>query len=311
MKAIWKTSGRVGLALLATAALALATTTPMPGTLNYVEGQASVDGRALSERSVGMTQVRPNDVLTTTQGDAEVLLMPGVFLRVGNDSAIRMMSLGLADTTVGLEHGSAMLEVDQFYKENRLNVVVDNATTRIEKAGVYGFYANPPGVSVVDGKAELNAGSQVLTLKGGHQVALEGQQPLKAVRFNKEDAENDPLYRWSDLRSHYEAQANLDAAQAVGVNGGWYGAGWYWDPYWDCYAFLPGDGFLFSPFGWGFYSPFWAWGHGYYGGYPGRFGGVRGHFGGGFHGGGFHGGGFHGGGFGGGGFHGGGGGHRG
>ena len=65
------------------------------------------------------------------------------------------------------------------------------------------------------------------------------------------------------------AEANIDTAQTVVVNGGWYGPGWYWDPFWNFYSFLPGNGILYSPFGWGFYSPGWAWRAPHYYHYPG------------------------------------------
>ncbi len=310
MKVTRRIGWRVALMLLAVAPLALATTTPMPGTLNYLEGSASVNGQPLSGKSAGQTQIGQDQVIQTGQGNAEVLLTPGVFLRLGHDSSVRMLSLGLADTSVSLEHGAAMLEVDQLYKENRLKVALGGSTTRIEKTGLYAFHTDPLSVSVVDGKAEVDQNDGHVTLKKGHEVELASARPLKAVSFDKQALENDPLYRWSDLRADYESQANLDAARTVVVNGGWYGAGWYWDPFWDCYAFLPGAGPFYSPFGWGFYSPYWVWGHGYIGG-PRRWGGNPGHWHGGggrftqpvipprvgFHGGmgGFHGGGFHGG----------------
>jgi hypothetical protein len=82
-------------------------------------------------------------------------------------------------------------------------------------------------------------------------------------------------------------------AQNVAAYGGWYGAGWYFDPAWSFYAYLPGEGFLYSPFGWGFYSPAFI---GYYGlplgYYRGGYGPIHGYVGGmSAHVGGFHGGG--------------------
>ena len=58
---------------------------------------------------------------------------------------------------------------------------------------------------------------------------------------------------------------------------GWYGTGWYWNPYFSSWAFLPGDGFFASPFGWSFYSPAY---YGYYApyrvyGYSPYYGGAR------------------------------------
>ena len=84
--------------------------------------------------------------------------------------------------------------------------------------------------------------------------------------------------------------------------------GWYWAGGPFGYTWLPGDGLLWSPFGYGFYSPYYIRGGGFiYGGGYGR-GFYRGGYAGGYRGGALRaaGGGFHGGGGGGGG----GGGHR-
>ncbi len=64
----------------------------------------------------------------------------------------------------------------------------------------------------------------------------------------------------------------MQSARNIFVNGGayWDGPGWYWNPYWDLYGFIPGDGIWYSPFGWPFYSPWVAYGYGFgygFGGY--------------------------------------------
>jgi uncharacterized membrane protein YgcG len=192
---------------------------------------------------------------------------------------------------------------------------VGGVATRIDKMGLYDFNADQPAISVLDGEATVSEGDMHVNVKKGHTVLLATGQPFKAHSFNKAAVEGDPLYRWSNLRSEYEAQANIQTAQTIVVNGGWYGLGWYWDPFWNCYAFLPGDGILYSPFGWGFYSPGFVWRAPIYNhnpvvgsqrAKPAAVGSARAHV---SSGGSFHGGG---GGFGGGGFHGGGGGggHR-
>jgi len=266
MKGLRTNIGLAAVVLLATAALAAATPTSMavPGTVNYVEGQVGLDGRSLAASQTGSTLLQPNQVLGTGQGKAELLLTPGVFFRLGDNSEARMISAGLADTRVELLHGSAMLEVDQLYKENDLSVVVGGSTTRIEKEGLYDFQAEPAAVSVIDGEAIVYEGTSHVTVKKGHEALLANGQPLKPQGLNKEAVESDSLYRWSKLRGEYEADANVNAAYMVGAGGGWYGPGWYWDPFWGFYSFLPGDGFFYSPFGWGFYSPGWVLGHPHY-----------------------------------------------
>ncbi len=266
MKNLWSWSWYATAALLLAGvgtAAAKPATTPSPGTLNYLEGQASLDGKALAPDAAGSARLGANQTLDTRDGNAELLLTPGVFLRVGRNSEVRMLSPGLADTQVQLIGGSAMLEVDQLYHENNLSVVVDRGTTEITKTGLYEFSAGPPSVTVLDGKATVTEEDQHVDLKKNHRVMLASTQPLKAEKIDKDAVEADPLYRWSKLRSNYEAQANLDAARTVVVSGGWYGPGWYWDPYWSFYSFLPANGFFYNPFGWGFYSPVWVGSYGY------------------------------------------------
>ena len=51
----------------------------IPGTLNYVEGQASIGDQALSSKSIGTAELQPGQSLVTEKGKAEVLLTPVFF----------------------------------------------------------------------------------------------------------------------------------------------------------------------------------------------------------------------------------------
>jgi hypothetical protein len=83
-----------------------------PGTLNYVEGQASIDGRQVTARSVGRAEVEPGQYLATGDGKAEMLLTPGVFLRLDKDATVRMVKPDLTHTEVSVEQGRAEVEAD-------------------------------------------------------------------------------------------------------------------------------------------------------------------------------------------------------
>jgi hypothetical protein len=78
---------------------------PDPGTLNYVEGAVYFNGRMLTSRNVTNDELRAGQELTTGAGKAEILLTPGIFLRVDSNSAVKMISPDLAQTQVELEHG--------------------------------------------------------------------------------------------------------------------------------------------------------------------------------------------------------------
>ena len=76
--------------------------TGTPGTLNYVEGTASIGNEAVDSKSIGNALLQPGQSLTTETGKAELLLTPGVFLRVGNASSVKMISPSLTDTELEL-----------------------------------------------------------------------------------------------------------------------------------------------------------------------------------------------------------------
>jgi hypothetical protein len=246
----------------------------------------------LNQQSVGYVQLHPGQVLQTANGRVELLLTPGVFLRVGENSAVRMISPNLLNTQVALDHGRADIEVDEIHPRNDIQVAAGSANTRLLKGGLYAFDADKGTVRVFKGEAELleqtGSGQKFLKVKGDHQVALTGNEAVQAVSFDRNQAQ-DALYNWSSLRSQYLAEANLNlASQYAGY--GVMAPGWYWDTGFWGYTWLPGDGLLWSPFGWGFYSPRYI----FYGGpvfYGGRAFGGRSYAqfgGGGFSGGGAH-----------------------
>lgn len=287
-----------------------AASSAVPGMLNYVEGQVTIAGQPVTSKSVGSMQLEPNQVMETGQGKAEILLTPGIFLRIGDHSAVRMVSPSLADTRVQLLRGEAIVEANQVFDDSNIRVGVDGVSTKLAKHGLYAFDADSGRISVFDGKAVVVKDDQQIDLKKGRQVALAG--PLKATHFDTKAAENqDPLYAWSRLRAEYDSEAAMQSATTVVAGGpGWWGPSWYWNPWWGMYSFLPGDGFLYSPFGWPYYSPGFIYSTpGFRYGYGRPFG--RGFVGGGYAGRGFAGGagpafrsgGFAGRGFGGGGFH--------
>ena len=302
--------------------------TGMPGAINYVEGVASIDGQTISQKQVGSIELSAGQELATGAGKAEVLLTPGVFLRVDSNSAVKMISPDLTRTQVQIDKGRAGIEVDEIHSENNLEVIDAGVPTRLQKTGYYEFDAGRPDVMVFKGKADVQlANEKNKEVKGGHELMLAqaGEEGGKVKTPGiDENRQQDDLLNWSRLRSQYLAEANNEIAGDYAGAG--YYPGWYWDSSMFGYTYL-GAGPFMSPFGWGFYPLGWGWGGGWYGGgWGGRgwygrpgYGRGYGHYGtvrgttrtmpaartGGFHGGGMAGG-FHGGGMAG-GFHGGGG----
>jgi len=227
--------------------------------VNYFEGHAAIGRQSLAPQSIGSTMWQPGETLTTSKGKVEVLLTPGVFLRLGEESSARMISSGLTDTKVALESGQALVEVTEIHRENNLRITENGVSAQLVKTGLYGFDARQGQVRVFSGKALVLDGDRSVTVKGGHQATVTSRDNIHSQKFDKQEYEQSDLYRWSRLRSSYVAEANIDAARLYVANGwygpGWVGPGWYWNPWFGTYTFIPADGIFWSPFGWGFYSP--------------------------------------------------------
>lgn len=271
-------------AMLYAPAFAQSASTARPGTVNYVEGDVSIGGAPLTAQSIGSAELNPGQAIETGHGKVEILLTPGVFFRLNDNSVARMITPGLTDTQIALEKGSATVEVADLYKQNDIQVIEDGIHTRLLKDGLYQFDASKGNVLVFKGKAAVVEGNgQIVDVKGHHELAVNAGEPVKPDDFDAKAAEGD-LYQWSSLRSSYLAEANTDAAMNY-IGAQHFYTGWYWDPYFASYTFIPGDGMYMSPFGWGYYSPWWigSYGGGYYGRYGARpyrnFAGYRGYVG--------------------------------
>lgn len=233
-----------------------------PGVVNYIDGTAYLNGAKLSELANRNTILSPGDTLSTDTGKAEVLLAPGVFLRIGEQSEIRMIAPSLVDTQVAVIRGEAIIEAAGLIKGSTVQVTDHGATITVEKNGLYRFKADePPSAAVLEGKAQVYFGQEKLQLGKNHETILAAG--LKSQKFNPK--QEDELYAWSNVRSEYEAAASYQTAKtAASASNGWFGygygsgiydPGWYWNPAFSSWCWLPATGAFYSPFGWGFYSP--------------------------------------------------------
>jgi hypothetical protein len=234
------------------------TDSALPGTLNYVEGHAQFNGTSLNSKSVGESTLGVGQTLSTQGGKAELVLTPGVFLRAGDNTSVKMVADSLTNTMLKLVEGHAMVEVTELYKQNDIRIREGNTVTRLLKPGLYDFDLNQNQVRVFDGKAIVSEGDRHVTLKAGHDTTLADNALSKSHKFNKEAFVNDELYKWNSLRSTYLAEANVGSAQWAMTNG-WYDWGWGWGPgWWGPGWWGPGWGWGWGGWGWGgWWGPWW------------------------------------------------------
>lgn len=225
------------------------------GVVHYLEGTVLVAGQKVTPKFGQFPDLRPGEELQTEDGRAEVLLTPGAFLRVSDHSSIRMVSRELSDTRLEVLNGTVMVECDDLPKDNALALSYHGQDIQIEKPGIYRLDTDPPRFQVYDGRAVVHSAGNQLTLKGGKETSLDGV--LASAKFNTKRV--DDFYAWNSQRAGYIASANIASAQSLRYSGtAWTSSGWMYNPWFDTFAFIPGRGIGYSPFGWDLWSPAWV-----------------------------------------------------
>ena len=223
------------------------------GLIHYTEGQVFLEGKAVALRFGEFPTLGENQELRTEDGRAEVLLTPGVFLRVGEDSGVRMTSARLSDTRLALVSGVVLLQIDELFEGNTVTFTYGEYAIRFLKSGIYRLTAAPPELRVYGGEASVDRNGETRLVKNGRALVMSGD--LQVAKFDGTDI--DELYRWSRHRSEYLAMANLSSTNALRNSGTYWGvSGWYWNPYFGMYTFIPPDGMFYDPWGFAYWSPF-------------------------------------------------------
>lgn len=268
----------LAVSLLLTAGLAYgqAVISAHSGVIQVVDGNAYLNDKTVAPKFGQFPDIKEGQQFRTEEGRAEVLLTPGVFLRMGENSSIQMISTRLTDTRVAVLSGMAIVECDEIPKDNAILLESKGNTIMLVKHGLYRLDADGGRFQVYDGEAIVKGASGQLTLKGGKQTSLSGV--LMSENFDKKT--EDELYRWSSRRASYLAKANVSSAMALRTSGGGYGGyssflggfgGWQFNPLFGLFTFVPYTGIGYSPFGFGWWSPYTVgyyspYGGGYYGG---------------------------------------------
>jgi len=258
--------------LFSTVAFAQSVISAHSGTLHYFDGAVTIDGTVVEHHAGKFPEVKENSVLRTELGRAEILLTPGVFLRLGEKSAIRVLDNRLLTTRIEFLEGTAMIESDSpdtSVKDPVVTLIYKDYSIQPVKFGLFELTSSPGVLRVYKGQASIVGGQNRVIVKEGRQVPFSA-----ALLVEKFDDKNiDDLYLWTRDRSSHLSAANMASARSVanqsmsggglfGFNNSYnplaayrgFGGGWYYNPYLGMYTYLPRNGTAWSPFGYGYFS---------------------------------------------------------
>jgi hypothetical protein len=206
------------------------------GLVNHVQGTANV---------AEMEMARPGrPISTAANGYVEVLLTPGSFLRIGENSAVVLDGVDLQSVSLHLVQGPAVIEVVDIDKNYPIRVTTGKLTTDIVAAGIYKF---SDGVAtVLDGKLQTPS---KLSYEKGWQVFF--QDNYRARKVGK--VQTTSLDIFSQTRSQTISDANFSLASQI--SGSSYGIDPYWlfAPHIGFFTFIPHSNYR-SPYGYRYYG---------------------------------------------------------
>jgi hypothetical protein len=177
------------------------------GLLNFFEGVVFLDGQPLARKPASFARLRGGSTLMTESGRAEILLTPDTYLRIGEHTAVRMISDSIADTQIELLSGSAILDWAKAPAGDFVKVIFRNSSMRILKQGHYRLDAEPPQLRVYDGEAEVTRDGKTTNIRAAQLLPLEGAPIVK--RFTQ--GSDGLLDLWSEERGELISSKMVNA----------------------------------------------------------------------------------------------------
>lgn len=158
-----------GLLLLAVLAAGIGSAQPVvmarTGAIDAAEGDVSLNGQRVLVKFGSPISVAPGESLVTKTGRAEIILGPGAWLRVAQNSSVRLVSDSTADVHVELLSGS---------------VIVDSGTTlpiTVEVAGHVTTTSQPVSYRLDSNPQQIRYGNGPVQTLTGDVIARPTEAP--------------------------------------------------------------------------------------------------------------------------------------
>ncbi len=256
------------------------------GGVNAVTGGASMRAHGNSEwqQLTIKEDLETGDVVKTgTDGRVEMLLNPGSYLRIAENSEFELTNSSLENLEVKLIRGTAIVEATG--AENTallINITTPHTKLAIVQRGLYRLNVVPgDATELIVRKGIVMLDRTHAKIKGGNKVIFNNESFFIAKLDKVDKKKVDSVDTWSKERAGFLAQANQKIKNRdlnlmlASFDTSWsrFTAGsagiWFFNPRFACFTFLPFYMGWNSPYGSfyansfysGYYGPYW------YGGY--------------------------------------------
>ncbi len=252
------------------------------GGINAVSGRTGVQpqGSTEWEQLTIKDNLEAGDLVKTgIDGRVEMLLNPGAYLRVGENSEFELTNNSLENLEVRLIRGTAIVEATGTEDtELMINITTPHTKMAIVRRGLYRVNVVPgDATELIVRKGRVLLSDSHTKVKGGRKLIFSGHT-FSMAKLEKADKEKDALENWSKDRAETVAKANRrisnrDLDMALASFGDRWSRGfssrssgiWLFSPRFQCYTFLPyyfGWGSWGSPYGGAYSNAFYGYGFG-------------------------------------------------
>jgi ferric-dicitrate binding protein FerR (iron transport regulator) len=235
------------------------------GGINAVTGRAALraHGSGDWQQLTSQEDLETGDVVSTGfDGRVEMLLNPGSYLRMGENSEMELTDNSLENLNINLVRGTAIVEVTGADDtELLINITTPHTRLAIVRRGLYRVNVVPgDATELIVRKGRVMLERSHTKVKGGDKVVF-SDNSFSVAKLKKSDKKRDDLELWSKGRAETLAHVNsrLSGRDVLTLmasyrsswwqsNFGGRNGFWLYDSGGGCYTFFP-----FS-YGWG--SPY-------------------------------------------------------
>lgn len=179
------------------------------GVIHYSEGVVLVDGVPLDRKPASFPLLKDGSVLKTQKGRAELMLTQGAFLRLDENSSVKMLSSALTSTRLEFLAGSIIL--DALAAEGNIPVVLQfkDASISFPKPGLYRIDSDTAVLQAYSGEATVKQQDKQTPVDSSRLYFFELATDTK--KFS--DGTDDEFLDWARNRNQVITEEN-QAAQA-------------------------------------------------------------------------------------------------
>lgn len=229
------------------------------GGVNYTQGKVAVSKDTRSGYLLKGDRLEIGDKVSTgADGRAEILLNPGSFVRLGENTDFEFVSTSLDDLKIRLTRGSAMFEL---IADDEFDVLIETpkGSFKAVESGVYRVDVLADGsgkISVYNGKAKV-VDANATEVKKSRTAVVNGNN-VSVEKFDRGDKGD--LEVWSKARAKELAKINSKLQRDDLRNSllnSYNRRGWGFNDSFGLWAFDRISGqYCFVPFGYGWGSPY-------------------------------------------------------